>query len=59
MTLRQELDGGKVVKQCLGEGLLINCAGNNNVLRFLPPLTIGHREIERGVTILEKVLARQ
>ncbi|MFQ5850796.1 MAG: acetylornithine transaminase [Candidatus Binatia bacterium] len=53
-----EQEGSKIVAECLQEGLLINCAGNNNVLRFLPPLTIGRREIDRGLAILEQVLAR-
>jgi len=29
------------------------------VLRFVPPLTIKQKEIDRGLRILEEVLARQ
>ncbi|MCZ6549740.1 MAG: aspartate aminotransferase family protein [Deltaproteobacteria bacterium] len=59
LGMEVERDGGKIVSECLQEGLLITCAGNNNVLRFLPPLTIGRRDIDRGLTILEKVLSHQ
>ena len=59
LGMEVERDGGKIVAECLHEGLLITCAGNNNVLRFLPPLTIGRRDIDRGLTILEKVLSHQ
>jgi acetylornithine/succinyldiaminopimelate/putrescine aminotransferase len=40
------------------EGLLLNCTAYK-VLRFVPPLTIKKNEIDRGLDILEKVLARQ
>jgi acetylornithine/succinyldiaminopimelate/putrescine aminotransferase len=40
------------------EGLLINCTAYK-VLRFVPPLTITQKEIDRGFAILHKVLARQ
>jgi 4-aminobutyrate aminotransferase-like enzyme len=39
------------------EGLLILTAGDT-ILRFTPPLTISEEEIDRGVEILDKVLAR-
>jgi predicted acetylornithine/succinylornithine family transaminase len=56
MELEQE--GSKIVVDCLKAGLLVNCAAYK-VLRFLPPLTIGKEDIDRGLAILEKVLARQ
>jgi acetylornithine/succinyldiaminopimelate/putrescine aminotransferase len=40
------------------EGLLLNCTATK-VLRFAPPLTLTKREIDRGLAILEKILARQ
>lgn len=49
-------DGSEIVKDCLKAGLLINCTAQR-VLRFLPPLTVEKKEIERGISILEKVLA--
>jgi predicted acetylornithine/succinylornithine family transaminase len=53
-----DLDGTKIVEECMKAGLLINCTAHK-VLRFIPPLIIGEKEIERGLGILEKVLARQ
>jgi acetylornithine/succinyldiaminopimelate/putrescine aminotransferase len=53
-----EIEGSKIVDACMLEGLLMNCTAAK-VLRFVPPLTIKKSEIDRGLAILEKVLARQ
>ena len=53
-----EMEGSKIVEACMLEGLLMNCTAAK-VLRFVPPLTIKKNEIDRGLSILEKVLARQ
>lgn len=53
-----DIDGTGIVEECMKAGLLINCTAHK-VLRFIPPLIIGEKEIERGLGILEKVLARQ
>jgi len=53
-----EMDGSKIAEACMQEGLLMNCTAAK-VLRFVPPLTIKKIEIDRGLAILEKVLARQ
>jgi acetylornithine/N-succinyldiaminopimelate aminotransferase len=53
-----EIEGSKIVEACMHEGLLMNCTAAK-VLRFVPPLTIKKKEIDRGLAILEKVLARQ
>jgi 4-aminobutyrate aminotransferase-like enzyme len=37
---------------------LLNCTASK-VLRFAPPLTITKKEIDRGLAILEGVLAHQ
>jgi acetylornithine/N-succinyldiaminopimelate aminotransferase len=58
LGLELEMDGSKIVDACMREGLLINCTAHR-VLRFVPPLTITPREIERGLAIVEKVLAQQ
>ena len=58
LGMELEQDGGKIVEDCLKAGLLINCAAHK-VLRFIPPLIIGKKEIGQGLAILEKVLARQ
>ena len=53
-----DVDGTQIVEECMKAGLLINCTAHK-VLRFIPPLIIGEKEIERGLGILEKVLARR
>ena len=53
-----EMEGSKIAEACMLEGLLMNCTAAK-VLRFVPPLTIKKNEIDRGLAILEKVLARQ
>jgi predicted acetylornithine/succinylornithine family transaminase len=58
LGLELEMDGSKIVDTCMQEGLLLNCTAYK-VLRFVPPLTITEREITQGLSILEKVLARQ
>ncbi len=57
LGLELEMEGAKIVEACMAEGLLLNCTAYK-VLRFVPPLTITAKEIERGLAILEKVLAR-
>ena len=46
---------GDVCKACLDNGLLILTAKDK--LRFLPPLNITYEEIDKGIAILEKILA--
>jgi acetylornithine/N-succinyldiaminopimelate aminotransferase len=58
LGLELEVEGTKIVDACMQEGLLINCTAYK-VLRFVPPLTITQKEIEHGLAILDKVLARQ
>jgi acetylornithine/N-succinyldiaminopimelate aminotransferase len=58
LGLELEMEGAKIVDACMEEGLLINCTAYK-VLRFVPPLTIKQKEIEQGLAIVEKVLARQ
>ncbi|HTN71568.1 MAG TPA: aminotransferase class III-fold pyridoxal phosphate-dependent enzyme, partial [Methylomirabilota bacterium] len=58
LGLELEIEGAKIVDQCMAEGLLINCTASK-VLRFVPPLTITEKEITRGLGIVESVLARR
>lgn len=53
-----EMEGNKIAESCMQEGLLLNCTAYK-VLRLVPPLTIKKSEIDRGLAILETVLARQ
>jgi predicted acetylornithine/succinylornithine family transaminase len=48
---------GDIVTRCLEEGLLVIGAGEN-VLRFLPPLTITGAEVDEMTKILERVLEK-
>ncbi|MCA1837373.1 MAG: acetylornithine transaminase, partial [Actinobacteria bacterium] len=49
------IDGKPVVSDCLARGLLINCT-MERVLRFVPPLIITQREIDRLLDTLSQVL---
>ncbi|MHA1669157.1 MAG: aspartate aminotransferase family protein [Promethearchaeota archaeon] len=44
-----------IVIECMKKGLLILGAGEN-VIRFVPPLIIGKKEIDKGIDILNEVL---
>lgn len=45
---------GEIMAKCAENGLLVLTA--KDVLRFLPPLTITKKELDRGLDILEKTL---
>jgi acetylornithine/N-succinyldiaminopimelate aminotransferase len=51
---RPELTAGDFVAKLRGEGLLCLTAGDN-VLRILPPLTVGEGEVADGMAIIDKV----
>ena len=48
----------ELVMACLGKGLLVN-AVKPNALRFMPPLIITEREVDRASQVLEGVLGEQ
>ena len=52
--LEVEKNGPEVVKKCVEEGILMNCTAGN-VLRFLPPLIVGEKDIDHLVDILNKI----
>jgi acetylornithine/N-succinyldiaminopimelate aminotransferase len=52
------IDGKAVVDDCLSRGLLINCT-MDRVLRFVPPLIITQREIDRLLDVLADVLSKR
>jgi acetylornithine/N-succinyldiaminopimelate aminotransferase len=52
------IDGKAVVDDCLSRGLLINCT-MDRVLRFVPPLIITQREIDRLLDALADVLSKR
>ena len=55
--LELTFSGKGMVEECREEGLLINCTAEN-VLRFLPPLIIGKKDIDEAVRILRDVMHR-
>jgi len=56
--LELTIDGQPVVTDCLNRGLLINCT-MDRVLRFVPPLIITQREIDRLIDVLADVLGKR
>ncbi|MCX5781541.1 MAG: aminotransferase class III-fold pyridoxal phosphate-dependent enzyme, partial [Elusimicrobia bacterium] len=54
LMVGMELDfkGADIVKFCKVKGVLINCT-NDKVLRFLPPLIINKKDIDKVIEILE------
>ncbi|MBN2061932.1 MAG: acetylornithine transaminase [Deltaproteobacteria bacterium] len=57
LIVGMELDreGNTVVKECMARGFLINCA-QEKVLRFIPPLIVGKKEIDLMTAALDDVL---
>ncbi len=53
--LELDRDGKPVVEGCLKQGLLINCT-HTSVLRIMPALGVGKKEIDKAMAILDKVL---
>ena len=53
-----DIDGNAVVTDCLARGLLINCTGDR-VLRFVPPLIITEREVDRLLAALSQVFSQR
>lgn len=52
-----DIKGDAIYKDCLEEGLLINCT-QDTVLRIMPPITITKDEADKAMAILDKVLSR-
>jgi acetylornithine/N-succinyldiaminopimelate aminotransferase len=57
LIIGMELDreGAPIVNACIEKGFLINCA-QQNVLRFIPPLIVGGKEIDLLVEALDDIL---
>jgi 4-aminobutyrate aminotransferase/(S)-3-amino-2-methylpropionate transaminase len=48
----------KIIEECYREGVIVLKAGTyDNVVRLLPPLTIGEGLLDEGLTILEKAVS--
>ncbi|HEY5472193.1 MAG TPA: aspartate aminotransferase family protein, partial [Candidatus Limnocylindrales bacterium] len=50
------IPGAGIVKKALERGLLLNCA-QEKVLRFVPPLIVGKKEVDDMISILSGILA--
>ena len=57
LGMELKMDGGNIVKEMMGKGILINCT-MGNVLRFLPPLIVKKEEIDQVVGVLKDILVR-
>jgi len=51
------IKGDDIYKQCLEDGLLINCT-QDTILRIMPPMTVTKSEIDKAISILDKVFSR-
>jgi len=51
------VEGDSIYSKCLEEGLLINCT-QGNILRIMPPMNVTKLEIDKAISILDKVLAK-
>jgi len=52
--LELERDGLPIVEACIKRGLLLNCT-HGSVLRIMPALGVSKKEIDKGMSILNKV----
>jgi acetylornithine/N-succinyldiaminopimelate aminotransferase len=53
-----EFEGKTIVERCMDKGILINCTVGK-VLRFLPPLIVTQKEIDRLLTALDGIFSEQ
>ena len=58
LGISTKVSAREIAIEALKEGLIIGIAGNNDVLRFEPPLIIKENHIEEGFVKLEKVLSK-
>lgn len=50
-----EVDTADIVQKCMQKGLLINSAGAKT-LRFVPPLIINNKDVDKAIAILNEVM---
>ena len=58
LGMKLHFDGGTLVNQCMQRGFLINCI-QENILRFVPPLTIQEAEIDALVDCLDELFGEK
>ena len=52
-----DIPGKQIVLDAMEEGLLLNCT-HNTVLRALPPYILAEQDVDRAITVLNKVLKK-
>ena len=52
-----KIKGENIYKECLKEGLLINCT-QDTVLRIMPPLNVTKREADKAISIMDRVFSK-
>lgn len=55
LGMKLKIKGESLVKACLEKGFVINCI-QDDILRFIPPLIIGKREIDSLIACLDEML---
>ena len=51
------IDGKKLVLECLKRGLMINCT-QGNIIRFMPPLIVNRKDVDKAISVVEAVLEK-
>ena len=58
VAMELTVPGAGIVGKCLGKGAIINCT-HDTVLRFVPPLIVERKEIDRLIDILDEALTEE
>ncbi|MCX5680654.1 MAG: aspartate aminotransferase family protein [Candidatus Omnitrophica bacterium] len=51
------IKGEEIYKECMKEGLLINCT-QDTILRIMPPITVTKKEVDKAILIFDKVFSK-
>lgn len=57
LGMELNIDGQDITRRCLQEGIIINCT-LDRILRFLPPLIIKKKEIDKCLNVLAKIFSK-
>lgn len=58
LGMEMRFDIRNIILKCMEQGVLVLDAGKN-VLRFLPPLVIEKKQVDRVITILDKIIEEE
>lgn len=56
LAMKLDMEASNIVNKCLNRRLLVNST-DGKTLRFVPPLIIGKKDVDKAVGILDKVMA--